>query len=101
MAGGKDSLRLIEGGLASGSVFGGQDFDASGTVAAGESEHALLQAGKISVNEYIDMSVDRALTHLRDQLGSERLSVMRSVLRDQLEQDPYLSVLVARAAAGE
>ncbi len=96
MAGGKDSLRLIEGGLAP-----GPDVDASGTVAAGESEHALLQAGKIGIDEYIEMSVDRALAHLSGQIGAERLSVMRSVLRSQLEQDPYLSTLVARAAAGE
>lgn len=96
MAGGKDSLRLIAGGLTS-----GLDVDASGTVSAGESEHALLQAGKISVDEFIEMSVDRALTHLNGQVGREQFETMRAILRSQLELDPYLSALVARAAAGE
>lgn len=91
-----DSLRLLDGGLDASAL----DVDQSGTVASGESEQALLQAGKISVEEFIEMSIDRALAHLEGQLDEERLELMREVLRAQLEQDPHLSSLVAQSAAG-
>lgn len=71
------------------------DFGSSGTVESGQSEHALLAAGKISVEEFMDMSVERALSHLQGQVDDERLESMRLVLRSQLEQDPHLSRLVA------
>ena len=74
--------------------------DESGTVASGESEQALLAAGKITLDEFMDMSVDRALAHLDGQISSERMKMMREILRSQLEQDPHLSSLVQRAAAG-
>jgi hypothetical protein len=74
--------------------------DASGTLAAGQSEHALLVAGKIGVEEFMDMTVDRALAHLDGGVSAQRLSTMREILRAQLEQDPYLNELVQRAAVG-
>lgn len=92
----KESLRVFEGGLEAPSP----GVDESGTVPSGESEQSLLQAGKITVEEFIEMSVDRALAHLRGEIDEERLDMMREVLRAQLEQDPYLSSLVAQTAAG-
>jgi hypothetical protein len=75
--------------------------DASGFVASGQSEQALLAAGKISVEEFMDMSVDRALSHLVGQISEDRLGLMREVLRSQLEQDPHLSALRDRVASGD
>lgn len=62
---------------------------------------SLLAAGKIDVDEYMDMTVDRTLSHLRGQISSQRYEMMRSVLRQELEKDPHLSGLVKRAAAGD
>lgn len=75
--------------------------DSSGVVTSGESELSLLTAGKIDVGEYMDMTVERTLSHLRDQISPERYEMMRSVLRQELEQDPHLSSLVKRAASGD
>jgi hypothetical protein len=79
----------------------GADVDSSGVVASGQSEHALLAAGKITVDEYMDMTVDRALSHLRGRISAERFAEMRRILRAELEQDPGLSELVARVAVGD
>ncbi len=73
--------------------------DGSGTVASGQSEHALLSTGQISLSEYMDMAVDRALAHLTTSVSEARLQLMREVLRGQLEQDPHLSRLVEQAAS--
>lgn len=78
-----------------------EGIDSSGFVASGQSEQALLAAGKISVDEFMDMSVDRALSHLEGQVSEDRLSLMREVLRTQLEQDPHLSALRNRVAQGD
>lgn len=97
MSNGKQGLRLVPGSGA-----GPQEgVDASGVVASGESEMALLAAGKIGVDEYMDMTVDRTLAHLRSQISPDRYEMMRSVLRQELEHDPHLSSLVQRAASGE
>jgi hypothetical protein len=78
-----------------------EGLDASGFVPSGESEQALLAAGKISVEEFMDMSVDRALMHLKGEISDSRLGLMRELLRTQLEQDPTLSALVSRVAQGD
>lgn len=97
MTSGKQGLRLVPGSA----NVPKEGVDSSGVVASGESELSLLVAGKIGVDEYMDMTVDRTLTHLRGQISPERFEMMRSVLRQELEQDPHLSALVQRAASGE
>ncbi len=97
MSDGKPALRLVPG--AADEVVAG--VDASGVVGSGQSEQALLAAGKISVDEYMDMTVDRALSHLRDQMSPQRYEMMRQILRAELEQDPHLDSLVRRAAQGD
>jgi hypothetical protein len=99
MSDGKNSLRS-QNGAVGGDAPDALHVDASGVVPKGESEQALLLAGKISVEEYMDMTVDRTLSHLRGQISGQRFSLMREVLRQELEQDPHLSALVARVAAG-
>src|SRR5688572_9958949 len=97
MAERRDSLRLVPGGNSE--ALGG--VDSSGVVESGQSEHNLLLAGKISVDEYMDMTVDRALSHLKGQMSKERLAQMRSILRSELEHDPDLQALVRRVAVGD
>jgi hypothetical protein len=97
MSNGKQGLRLVPG-----SADGPEEgVDSSGVVASGASEISLLAAGKIGVDEYMDMTVERTLSHLREQVSTERYEMMRSVLRLELEQDPHLSALVQRAASGD
>lgn len=96
MADGKQSLRLVPGGAQASQT----GVDASGVVTSGESEYALLVSGKISVDEYMDMTVSRALAHLQGQVSPQRYEMMHQVLRKELEQDPHLSALVERVAEG-
>jgi hypothetical protein len=93
----RDALRLVDGQAPASST----EVDSSGVVSSGQSEHALLSAGKISVDEYIDMTVDRALAHLQGQVSGGRLEQMRQILRAELEQDPDLNALVQRVAVGD
>lgn len=95
MTSGKKGLRLVPGSADAPK----EGVDSSGVVASGESEFSLLSAGRIDVEEYMDMTVDRTLSHLRGQISPERFEMMRSVLRQELEQDPHLSALVKRAAS--
>ncbi len=97
MSNGKPALRLVTGEAEEAPA----GVDASGVVGSGESEQALLAAGKISVDEYMDMTVDRALSHLRGQISADRYEMMRQVLRAELEQDPHLEALVQRVAQGD
>ena len=100
MSDGKNALRPIAGGSGDEVDASQHGVDSSGVVPKGESEQALLLAGKISVEDYMEMTVDRTLSHLRGQISGQRFSLMRDVLRKELEQDPHLSALVARVAAG-
>src|SRR5690606_11349390 len=69
MAEPRDVLRLVQEGANSSS----EGVDSSGVVSSGQSEHALLMAGKITFEDYLDMTVDRALAHVRGQVSSARL----------------------------
>ncbi len=97
MSDGKQALRLVPGGADETQ----EGVDSSGVVASGQSEQALLMSGKISVDEYMDMTVDRTLAHLRGHISPARFEMMREVLRTELEQDPHLASLVQRVAAGD
>lgn len=58
-----------------------------------------LKSGEISVEEYLDIRVNQAVSHLVDRIPSENLAFIRSTLRTQLEQDPALVDLVRRATS--
>lgn len=73
--------------------------DGSAVVESGMSDYAQLRAGTISVDEYMMLSVDRAVAHLGGQLADEQIEAMRQVLRSSLEADPHLLALAARAAS--
>lgn len=88
-----DVFQLLQGGANEHR----EGVDSSGTVASGQSEQALLEAGKITVEEFMDMTVDRALAHLQGQLDAGRLETMREILLAELQEDPNLQALVERA----
>ncbi len=95
----KPALSVLDGGANSSASSVG--VESSGVVASGESEQVLLRAGKISVDEYVDLVVDRALSHLTGRLSAPRLALMREVLKNQVAQDPHLVSLTERVASGE
>jgi hypothetical protein len=72
--------------------------DGSSVVETGASEYALFKAGKIDLNEYLELSVDRAVMHLQGQIPEQQIEAMRQVLRAGLADDPELSALAARVA---
>ena len=55
-----------------------------------------LKAGKIDFNQYVDMKVDEATSHL-EGLSPAQLDSIRSMLRDRMATDPELVDLVKQA----
>ena len=59
-----------------------------------------LQAGKISVDDYLDRKVAAATQHLDGKVAAEKLQWIRETLRTQLQQDPMLKEMVRRVNQG-
>lgn len=59
-----------------------------------------LKAGQIDRNQYLDLRIDQATSHLEGKLDTERLQFIKEALRSQLETDPMLVELVAKATSG-
>ena len=57
-----------------------------------------LQSGEIDVNRYLDLRVEQATSHLEGKLSADRLSFIRESLRAELQTDPMLVELAAKAA---
>lgn len=53
--------------------------------------------GRLSLDEYLDAQVQRAVAHLRESVSSERLQMIKEVLREQVLQSPGFRELLARA----
>lgn len=68
---------------------------ASGGVAASEAL-GQLQRGELTLSQYLDISVERAVQHLAGKLPAEKLGFVRVEMRRQLENDPILQELVRR-----
>jgi hypothetical protein len=65
---------------------------ASGSEALGR-----LSRGELNLDQYLDIQVGDAVSHLRDRLSPEQLEFVSQTLRDQLSSDPVLLELVRRA----
>ena len=63
---------------------------------SGPSALERLRAGQIDMNGYLDLKVDQATAHL-EGLGSHELAAVKSMLRDQIANDPSLTDLVKQA----
>jgi len=55
-----------------------------------------LDAGTLSIEEYLDLQVNQAVGHLQGSLPPEQLDFVRESLRSQLQEDPVLIELVRR-----
>ena len=57
----------------------------------------LREAGRLSLDEYLDAQVQRAVNHLRGRVSGERLQMLKEVLREQVVQSPGFRELLERA----
>lgn len=73
------------------------DADASGTLPSGSSDRLRLRTGEIDATAYLELQIERALAPYRGVVAEPLLEAMRDVLRAQLESDPALNDLAARA----
>lgn len=56
-----------------------------------------LQAGELSLDEYMDTRVEKAVAHLSQVLPADQLQLLKEQLKEQLQHDPTLEVLLKRA----
>ena len=69
----------------------------SGADAVGPSEAlGRLERGEIRLDQYLDQSVDAAVSHLSGKLPKEQLDFVRTTLREEMAHDPVLVELVKR-----
>lgn len=53
--------------------------------------------GRLSLDDYLEAQIQRAVAHLRDVVPAERLQLIREVLREQVVQSPGFVELLKRA----
>lgn len=53
--------------------------------------------GRLTLNEFLDGKVERAVAHLRGKVSAERLQIIKEVLREQLAESPGWVELLKRA----
>ncbi len=88
--GGGKAVTDFEDQLTSGEVSEPAQVGASGALQQ-------LDAGTISVDEYLDLQVNEAVAHLQGKLPGDQLDFVKESLRAQLSEDPVLLELVRRA----
>jgi hypothetical protein len=87
-------------GKASNAPAGAEGFrvDVSAPSAARESDAlSRLERGEIGLDEYLDLRVSDAVSHLQNKLSAEQLDFVKESLRAELKTDPVLIELVRRA----
>jgi hypothetical protein len=60
-----------------------------------------LRQHEISLNEYLDICVEKALSHLVGHASPERLQFIRALLREQLMTDPVLIEYVQQTTGSD
>ena len=80
------------------SLEAGAPAQSAGDVAA-SSDLQRLEQGQITLEQYLDVQVQNALSHLVDKLQPAQLDELRTQLREELRVDPVLVELVRRATA--
>jgi hypothetical protein len=68
----------------------------SGGPAMSEALRAHLE-GRLSLDDYLEGQVQRAVAHLRGAVPAERLQLIMEVLREQVVQSPGFVELLKRA----
>jgi hypothetical protein len=56
-----------------------------------------LERGEIGLEEYLDLRVSDAVSHLQNRLSADQLDFVKESLRAELQTDPVLIELVRRA----
>lgn len=56
-----------------------------------------LHAGEMSLDEYMDTRVEKAVAHVSKLLTPEQLEQLKAQLKEQLENDPTAGLLLQRA----
>lgn len=56
-----------------------------------------LQAGEISLDDYLQTRADKAVAHLEAVVPPEQLELIKEQLIHQMKQDPTVATLVQRA----
>ena len=56
-----------------------------------------LQAGEISLDDYLQTRADKAVAHLESVVSADQLSIIKEQLVHQMKQDPSVAALVQRA----
>jgi hypothetical protein len=56
-----------------------------------------LRNGEITLEDYLDVTSDLAVDHLRGKLSEERLKLVRETVRAELATDPALAEMIAAA----
>jgi hypothetical protein len=77
-----------------------QDGLARASVTGSRGSEALqkLKRGEVTIDEYIDSRVDRALASLHGRVSDEQREFLRGMLRDQIAAEPLLQEYVRRIA---
>ena len=71
---------------------------AAGVSATGQSEAlSKLEAGELSLDEYLNAQVQQATQHLQGRVSAEQLTAIQQTLRAEMSSDPALLELVKRA----
>ncbi|HMR11094.1 MAG TPA: hypothetical protein PKA88_35185 [Polyangiaceae bacterium] len=70
---------------------------AESVVGAQDESLARLSRGEITLDQYLDESVNSAVAPLQGQLNTEQLQFVKETLREQMVSDPVLVDLVKRA----
>jgi hypothetical protein len=52
--------------------------------------------GKLSVDAYLELQVDRAVSHLESKVSTRRLELIKGVMREQISSSPALVELLRR-----
>ncbi len=60
-----------------------------------------LRRGEMSLQEYLDICVEQAVSHLVNNAHPDRLQFVRQLLRDLLISDPVLNEYVREATASD
>jgi hypothetical protein len=64
-------------------------------------DRARLERGELSLDDYLEIQVQEATSHLVDRLPATALDAVRAELRVQLATDPVLRSLAARITTTE
>ncbi len=70
-----------------------------GGAGAAELERARLASGELTFDQYLELQIQHATSHLEGQAPASLLDEIRGVLREELTSDPVLASLASRVAA--